>query len=94
MKTEADAKNGGGRSLRDGVRAGCKDCRSHCFTPQIGERRSEAGSTDLQDWWTTSILQGPIIEQMTHFVDLIRFIGGEVDMTTISFVSSRPRLHR
>lgn len=35
-------------------------------------------------WWDKSQSQGPIIEQATHFVDLSRFFGGEVDLKSVS----------
>jgi predicted dehydrogenase len=28
-------------------------------------------------WWNKSISCGPVVEQATHFVDLVRFIAGE-----------------
>ncbi|BEJ11550.1 hypothetical protein CspHIS471_0200100 [Cutaneotrichosporon sp. HIS471] len=34
-------------------------------------------------WWDKSIDCGPIIEQATHFCDLSRYFGGEVDMDSI-----------
>ena len=34
-------------------------------------------------WWNKSVDCGPIVEQATHFVDLSRFFGGEVDMESI-----------
>ena len=36
------------------------------------------------DWWDKSKSAGPIIEQGTHFCDLSRYFGGEVDMSTVS----------
>ncbi|KAH8107119.1 putative oxidoreductase C terminal-domain-containing protein [Cristinia sonorae] len=35
------------------------------------------------DWWNKSKSAGPIIEQGTHFCDLSRYFGGEVDMATV-----------
>ncbi|RSH82847.1 hypothetical protein EHS25_005837 [Saitozyma podzolica] len=34
-------------------------------------------------WWNKSIDCGPIVEQATHFCDLSRYFGGEVDLETI-----------
>lgn len=34
-------------------------------------------------WWNKSIDCGPIVEQATHFVDLSRYFGGEVDLESI-----------
>ncbi|OSX65282.1 hypothetical protein POSPLADRAFT_1135040 [Postia placenta MAD-698-R-SB12] len=36
------------------------------------------------DWWDKSKSAGPVIEQGTHFCDLSRYFGGDVDMTTVS----------
>jgi predicted dehydrogenase len=36
------------------------------------------------DWWDKSRSAGPIIEQGTHFCDLSRYFGGEVDISTVS----------
>ncbi|GMK59488.1 hypothetical protein CspeluHIS016_0800940 [Cutaneotrichosporon spelunceum] len=35
-------------------------------------------------WWTKSIDMGPVIEQGTHFCDLSRYFGGDVDMDSVS----------
>ncbi|TEB32993.1 hypothetical protein FA13DRAFT_1730727 [Coprinellus micaceus] len=35
------------------------------------------------DWWDKSKSFGPIIEQGTHFCDLSRYFGGEVDLTSV-----------
>lgn len=35
-------------------------------------------------WWNKKLSGGPIVEQATHFCDLIRFFGGEVDLNSIS----------
>lgn len=34
-------------------------------------------------WWNKSIDCGPIVEQGTHFVDLSRYLGGEIDQRSI-----------
>ncbi|KAI0093915.1 putative oxidoreductase C terminal-domain-containing protein [Irpex rosettiformis] len=36
------------------------------------------------DWWDKSKSAGPIIEQGTHFCDLSRYFGGDVDITTVT----------
>ncbi|KAF8894521.1 putative oxidoreductase C terminal-domain-containing protein [Infundibulicybe gibba] len=36
------------------------------------------------DWWDKSKSAGPVIEQGTHFCDLSRYFGGEVDIATVS----------
>ncbi|TFK76507.1 hypothetical protein BDN72DRAFT_240715 [Pluteus cervinus] len=35
------------------------------------------------DWWDKSKSAGPVIEQGTHFCDLSRYFGGEVDMSSV-----------
>lgn len=35
------------------------------------------------DWWDKSQSCGPIVEQATHFCDLSRYFGGEVDLDTV-----------
>ncbi|KAH9926150.1 putative oxidoreductase C terminal-domain-containing protein [Fomitopsis serialis] len=35
------------------------------------------------DWWDKSKSAGPIVEQGTHFCDLSRYFGGDVDMSTV-----------
>lgn len=35
------------------------------------------------DWWDKSKSAGPIIEQGTHFCDLSRYFGGEVDISSV-----------
>lgn len=39
--------------------------------------------TAKADWWTKSLSCGPIVEQATHFCDLSRYFGGEVDLDTV-----------
>ena len=36
------------------------------------------------DWWDKSQTCGPIVEQATHFCDLSRYFGGEVDLSTVA----------
>ncbi|KAJ3521873.1 hypothetical protein NMY22_g12133 [Coprinellus aureogranulatus] len=35
------------------------------------------------EWWDKSKSAGPVIEQGTHFCDLSRYFGGEVDISTV-----------
>ncbi|OXB39073.1 hypothetical protein LQV05_004138 [Cryptococcus neoformans] len=35
-------------------------------------------------WWNKAIDMGPVIEQGTHFCDLSRYFGGDVDMNSIA----------
>ncbi|TEB35861.1 NAD binding dehydrogenase [Coprinellus micaceus] len=35
------------------------------------------------EWWDKAKSAGPVIEQGTHFCDLSRYFGGEVDMSTV-----------
>lgn len=36
------------------------------------------------DWWNKSKSAGPVIEQGTHFCDLSRYFGGDVDISSVS----------
>ncbi|GAA5873108.1 hypothetical protein JCM16303_006942 [Sporobolomyces ruberrimus] len=36
-----------------------------------------------KDWWMKSKDMGPICEQATHFCDLSRYFGGEVDLSSV-----------
>ncbi|GAB7344925.1 hypothetical protein MBLNU457_3360t1 [Dothideomycetes sp. NU457] len=36
------------------------------------------------DWWNKAKQCGPIVEQATHFADLCRYIGGEVELDSVS----------
>jgi predicted dehydrogenase len=35
------------------------------------------------DWWDKRLSGGPIVEQGTHFCDLSRYFGGEVDISSV-----------
>ena len=39
------------------------------------------------EWWDKSKDCGPIVEQATHFCDLMRYLGGEVDLDTVQAVA-------
>lgn len=39
--------------------------------------------TAKPDWWDKNQSCGPIVEQATHFCDLSRYFGGEVDLSTV-----------
>jgi predicted dehydrogenase len=36
------------------------------------------------DWWDKSKSAGPVVEQGTHFCDLSRYFGGEVDISSVN----------
>jgi predicted dehydrogenase len=38
-------------------------------------------------WWNKRLSGGPVVEQGTHFCDLLRYIGGDVELHTVSAVS-------
>jgi predicted dehydrogenase len=44
-----------------------------------------------KDWWDQRVTAGPIVEQATHFADLARFLGGEVDLKSLHVVGIGPR---
>jgi predicted dehydrogenase len=41
-------------------------------------------------FWDARISGGPVVEQGTHFCDLARYFGGEVNLDTVSSVMVRP----
>jgi len=41
-------------------------------------------------WWDIRRSGGPIIEQGTHFCDLLRYFGGDIDMSTVSCIQVPP----
>jgi predicted dehydrogenase len=45
-----------------------------------------------RDWWDTKLCGGPIVEQATHFVDLMRYLGGEIVQESIKAVAVGPSL--
>lgn len=42
---------------------------------------------DKPVWWDVDRSGGPIVEQGTHFCDLARFLGGDVDLDTLQAMS-------
>lgn len=42
-------------------------------------------------WWDVRESGGPVIEQATHFIDALRFIGGDVDHDSVSAICVEPR---
>ena len=40
-----------------------------------------------KEWWSVRTSGGPVVEQATHFADLIRYIAGEVDLSSVQAVS-------
>lgn len=36
-----------------------------------------------KEWWSVRTSGGPVVEQGTHFADLIRYVAGEVDLSSI-----------
>jgi predicted dehydrogenase len=45
---------------------------------------------DKKEWWDIRFSGGPIVEQATHFCDLARLLGGEVDLSSIQAVTIAP----
>lgn len=40
-----------------------------------------------KEWWDSRQTGGPIVEQATHFCDLARLLGGEVDLASVQAVA-------
>jgi predicted dehydrogenase len=36
-----------------------------------------------KEWWSVKASGGPVIEQATHFADILRFLAGEVDLKSV-----------
>ncbi|KAK9807571.1 hypothetical protein WJX72_003082 [[Myrmecia] bisecta] len=45
---------------------------------------------EKRDWWDTALSGGPIVEQATHFVDLMRHFCGEIVESSIKAVAVGP----
>ena len=45
---------------------------------------------DKKAWWDIRTSGGPIVEQATHFCDLARLLGGEVDLASVRAVAIAP----
>lgn len=56
------------------------DCRYSCAYSTIKKR----------DWWDITVCGGPIVEQATHFVDLLRYFGGDIVQNSIKAVAVGP----
>lgn len=39
------------------------------------------------DWWDKSRQCGPVMEQATHFCDLMRYLDGEADLDTMQAIA-------
>lgn len=49
----------------------------------IGRYACTYSSIPKTEWWDKSAWGGPVIEQATHFCDLSRYFGGDVEISTI-----------
>lgn len=61
------------RELMDGKQVTAVIARYVCSYAKIAK----------PDWWTFSKSGGAVVEQATHFCDLCRYFGGEVDLDSI-----------
>ena len=43
-----------------------------------------------RSWWDGTMSGGTIVEQATHFVDMMRYLGGEIDRTSIQAIAVGP----
>ncbi len=54
----------------------------------INARYSSTYSSSIKPfWWDLDLFGGPIVEQATHFCDLIRYFGGEIVLDSVQGVS-------
>jgi predicted dehydrogenase len=44
-----------------------------------------------KEWWDQRISGGPIVEQATHFCDIARYLGGEINMNTLHVMGIGPQ---
>jgi len=58
-------------------------------TPLCVNAKYNAAYTRIKkkEWWSVATSGGPVVEQGTHFADLIRYIAGEVDLRTVQAMS-------
>ena len=63
----------------------CLRLRSNCQTRLVGQVQ-EVGEPDqcILSGLTVFYSAGPIVEQGTHFCDLSRYFGGEVDISSVT----------
>ena len=55
-------------------------CRYSCAYDKIRKRA----------YWDTALSGGPVVEQATHFIDLMRLFGGQIVPETIRAVAAGP----
>jgi len=62
-----------------------KEIIAKCGVPRAFNARYNCAYETIAktEWWDASKCGGPIVEQATHFIDLARFLVGEVDFNTI-----------
>jgi predicted dehydrogenase len=46
---------------------------------------------DRKEWWDQRVSGGPIVEQATHFCDIARYLGGEINMSTLNVMGIGPQ---
>ncbi|KAL0025024.1 hypothetical protein WJX77_012337 [Trebouxia sp. C0004] len=75
------------------AQAAKKILKEHNATPLAVIARYACGYSDIKkrDWWDVSLCGGPIVEQATHFVDLMRFFAGEIIEDTVKAVAVGPQ---
>jgi predicted dehydrogenase len=58
----------------------------HGVEPRVFTGRYNCAYSEIAKhaWWDTRTSGGPVVEQLTHFVDLARYLCGEVDYTTLA----------
>jgi len=55
----------------------------------VGRYNCAYSEIEKPEWWDLRTSGGPIVEQATHFIDLARYLCGEVDSSTVSTLTVR-----
>ena len=61
---------------------------THWFPKKLTQTMSL--SLRLQDWWDMRKSGGPIVEQATHFIDLMRYLAGDIALPSIQALALGP----
>lgn len=56
----------------------------------MGRYASSYNHIHKRSWWNLHLSGGTIVEQATHFVDLMRYLGGEIEQESIQAIAVGP----